>query len=649
MFGPSFGIGMHESDQYHTRQRMELAKAFEEFKKNNPYATTSDFQAWIDMASGSDNYLRGGLPGREVLGRLEQEGQERRRRDEISRSLSEMRDRADTQGKIQGLIDQSILGMDGDDFDSARTKFIQSMGGEANTVGLNIGNYFTPQYRQQVFGRQQLNLMDSVVKLMQQTRGSADAKQIAEALGISAPLANHLAGIASEEYERQRKASIIQQEDALVQRSLRDLQAGLDPSQTIRNAGIDLKDDEVKSIIDAATQLYQKNVAQQERADAQNQMAQRQTVAQMMVDVLGSTVLMQPPDEAKRAIGQWLGSNEVAFGHLNSEASINQIYDMMKNKANNARQEGWVQRQDAIRQETARMALTTREASVGAAAKVGGEAMQKARGISRFNPAIQLAVESIATRYNLLDPRTQSALWAAIGAAGSDLSDPASIEEAILGNRNFQIAAQSISSAAESRREELAAQNRKPQLFSDYLRDTSNAFGSGLKRAEERALGGLDEMQPHEIAAEAPGRRMGVERYIEHLETVLMAEYESRDRWLHTGEAWDDRNFSQLMAFLQSEKQRLLAEIDARVPEEIAQPSGSAGQLQLPQSVPPQTPQQPTGRRNRRPEGPAPDFLDTPMGQGVKRFGEGLGDMFTPAQPPPQQNRRGGGAPSNRQ
>ena len=61
MFGninmSQFGTGWNESQENMERKRVELAKAFEEFKASNPYATVQDFQSFIDMASGGSNYV----------------------------------------------------------------------------------------------------------------------------------------------------------------------------------------------------------------------------------------------------------------------------------------------------------------------------------------------------------------------------------------------------------------------------------------------------------------------------------------------------------------------------------------------------------------------------------------------------------------
>ena len=59
--------GWEEREKYNTRQRRDFAKAFETFKKDNPYATFKDYQDYIDQMAGGSNYIRGGAPSQDVL------------------------------------------------------------------------------------------------------------------------------------------------------------------------------------------------------------------------------------------------------------------------------------------------------------------------------------------------------------------------------------------------------------------------------------------------------------------------------------------------------------------------------------------------------------------------------------------------------
>ena len=72
------------------RRRSELAQAFEQYKKNNPYATYEDYQNFIDsQLDFGENYLRGGVASDNLLRRLANENAERQERDEQMTRMDE--------------------------------------------------------------------------------------------------------------------------------------------------------------------------------------------------------------------------------------------------------------------------------------------------------------------------------------------------------------------------------------------------------------------------------------------------------------------------------------------------------------------------------------------------------------------------------
>jgi hypothetical protein len=630
MFGPGFGGGMLDQQETDNRQRMELAKAFELFKSNNPHATAAEFQAFIDQAAGSDNYLRGGLPGRQVLQQLEDRNRETYQRDMTQRRLEEVSQRAKTMGQLEALATKHVLGMKNDDYDSTYQDFAQSLGGEQVLSGLNARSlYFTPQFRENAEARVSAEMVGTVAEIMKQTGGGATSAQLAQQLGVSPRLAERMRLMAEKRLQDEMNRAFFTDYTKYVDLA-KSLLPRMDPSATIAEMGriTNMPESVLKPLVEQAGSEF-------ERTRAKSRFDQRVEVARIIPEILGASVLMGTPADAKRQIRDWIGAQGNVFD-LDSEQEVDLIYEMMQNMINNQKSERHLQTQDAIRQEAARANQTAQEASIEYAGRIGGKEMQVQMGIRNFNPVVQNAVTTIAQRYNLLDPATQSALMQAITKNRDALTDPLAVVELIENDATFRSSAQPIGAAAEARRSMLAAQNRRPEMFSDYLEDTRKQFGDKIRVVEQRALEGFEQMAPHERADWAVGRRAATNRYMDHLESVLMAEYESKDRWLKVGEAWDDRSMAHVMQSLRAERQRILSMIDEMLPEE--EPQLPAPQPQ-PQIAPP--PQQPTVGRTRRPEGPAPAFFDTPMGQGLR-------DMFTPAQPQPQQNRRGGGAASNR-
>ena len=59
--------GYNDRNDFNRNKRLEVMKLFEEFKRNNPYATMADFQSFRDQVSGGRNYLQGGVGNEEAL------------------------------------------------------------------------------------------------------------------------------------------------------------------------------------------------------------------------------------------------------------------------------------------------------------------------------------------------------------------------------------------------------------------------------------------------------------------------------------------------------------------------------------------------------------------------------------------------------
>ena len=62
-----FGTGYNKQMNSDERRRLELAKAFNEFRQSNPYASPMEMQSFVDQAAAGRNYLAGGMPSSNVL------------------------------------------------------------------------------------------------------------------------------------------------------------------------------------------------------------------------------------------------------------------------------------------------------------------------------------------------------------------------------------------------------------------------------------------------------------------------------------------------------------------------------------------------------------------------------------------------------
>jgi len=200
-----FAEGFSTQAENRRRQRMELAKAFEDFKKNNPYATATDFQSWIDQNVGQGmgmGYLRGGLPSADILTRLGQEGAERKAYDDQQRALEMANNKARTQGNMNALIDDFLYGYTGNIAD-ARTEFGRIYGLDTEALGIDLTGAFSDARRSNVIATRIQPHLQTALNLIKESNGQIDSAALGQLTGITNPEAlSTLSTQARREYDR---------------------------------------------------------------------------------------------------------------------------------------------------------------------------------------------------------------------------------------------------------------------------------------------------------------------------------------------------------------------------------------------------------------------------------------------------------------
>lgn len=103
------GRGVLDWNANQNKRRGELSTLFETFKKNNPDATAEDYNQYIESILGpSEFYLRGNLPGKQMLERMEGDNtrlRKRRENDEnIATSTAELQFSTALQRQAQGMM-----------------------------------------------------------------------------------------------------------------------------------------------------------------------------------------------------------------------------------------------------------------------------------------------------------------------------------------------------------------------------------------------------------------------------------------------------------------------------------------------------------------------------------------------------------------
>ena len=274
MFLAGFAEGFREQGEKNFRKRQELAQAFEEYKRNNPYATYDEYQAFIDQRVGNglgSNYLRGGVPGSDVLRTLAQDNADRRQREEARQRVADLRDRGALVGQMQGDVDGFLMAMEGDDFDSAYSDFIGQYGDGAEDLfqGMNLRNYFTTNYRDQLIGQKLIEMTPRISQYLQATGGKVeDTDAFARYLGIPVGQVQPFLDVAQSEYDRKVSDWTVQNNERVVNLINREVAAGRDPAQAVgtllQGSGINIDDFDLDSATAEATRI--RSLEEEDRA-----------------------------------------------------------------------------------------------------------------------------------------------------------------------------------------------------------------------------------------------------------------------------------------------------------------------------------------------------------------------------------------------
>lgn len=159
MYGGYFAKGFQERGDQLKSQRMKVAQAFEEFKRNNPYATYEDFRAFSEQVAGGSPYLKGGFPADEVLKNLAQQNAKQKAIAETERQRKAQMQDLEFRKEIGSLIDDNILDID-DDLqlqDHVLSYFPEAEDMTKDQIRGMIQSYGVPQKRKR---KQQEYLMD---------------------------------------------------------------------------------------------------------------------------------------------------------------------------------------------------------------------------------------------------------------------------------------------------------------------------------------------------------------------------------------------------------------------------------------------------------------------------------------------------------
>lgn len=273
----NFGQAWQKRGDELRRQRREIADAFQQFKKDNPYASLEEFQDYIDDISGGSNYLRGGAPSQWVLEGIAKTNKENKAREDQKRRIESMAEKLRISGQVAALADQYILQSDGSQagIDKARDEFIESLGG-------NKEDYWTPQldnaFSTQNYGKLRFDQISGITPQIVQRIDAAGGNLTDEAKSNILQTFNitdtELSNIVAERTTKKNRETaewVISNQNNLLDlakeyiaggATQKDLKEMMNANPLLQNTGYSLNDSTIASLFARATE-------EKERADAE--------------------------------------------------------------------------------------------------------------------------------------------------------------------------------------------------------------------------------------------------------------------------------------------------------------------------------------------------------------------------------------------
>ena len=182
------GTGYNKQINSDERRRLELAKAFSEFKSANPFATPMEMQSFVDQAAAGRNYLAGGMPSADVLNIIGERNAAALKAKRDAEAQTAAANKFDLFSKALNNADDLILRFGENPVDEETglptenfTKFLETLKEQS---GVDFSGVITPNRINQVRTDRTLTLVPKVVDYIKSTDGTVSVEQAAAALGV---------------------------------------------------------------------------------------------------------------------------------------------------------------------------------------------------------------------------------------------------------------------------------------------------------------------------------------------------------------------------------------------------------------------------------------------------------------------------------
>lgn len=292
MFGQidwtAFQQGMQTEGDRQRRLRSENAKAFEEFRKSNPYATLADLQGKIDSLSDGSNYLRGGLASDTLLNTIAGENQRALEQRDFESMIGNETKRAQLFGTFEASLDNALLMADEEDLSNAAENFIQKNPGLAGDTGLSsrVRSAFNPTRRNSLISEQVEKYLPRAQTIIANSNGEVDADAINKAFGGNIPksILSPLVTAAQNRYEQDQQTRSLGLEKDLIDGAVRAMingQKDVIPllRDAYKRAGVNVDDAKINNLAAQAEKEYKRKQDEYTRTNKESLV---RTVIEMM-------------------------------------------------------------------------------------------------------------------------------------------------------------------------------------------------------------------------------------------------------------------------------------------------------------------------------------------------------------------------------
>ena len=601
-FGASFGKGMLEEGEAMDRSRRDLAAAFDQFKRNNPYATYQDYQSFMDMYAGNNNYLRGGLPGNEVIQALAQQGAERKQRDLMAENLKEARSRAELMGSLEALVDRNLMGMTGDDYDKAYNDFTQQFGGPNAFPGMNVRTMFSPDRRERLHSMEARKYLPDAVKLAASANGNIDPDLIAKTYGVNPEIARRVAEDAKREYASQKQKEFAE----VGARTLKDMAASPELGDSfLKNYEPFLTPDQkttFKTQLDAMREKIKKEEDDKKEAMRVEVRGKIEDGIAANPDIRAA-ILRSPNREGGIAVVRDYLKRRIP-GHQQSaitDDDITQIYNQISSGLDNTRDDTLRKEEQAIRGTAIKAQEEASKKSMDAAGLRFGEK-------KNYSETQQAAVRDIAQYVDMTDVVTQDIVAEVLKDKGKSAT-AGELVAAIKAHPSFGKSARSITDLADR---SLKSQKLREGVFDGKVVGFSEWMSGSRVEIEGQMRKMQDDFTQKVLAEKDPYTRSRMLELwkartgeaLNSIRTQIDNRAKFADRWTKTGDGWREQDAAELMSQIDA-YEKYFTDLVQRETPAAQQPN-------------PNTPQQFRGFYPTTEQQPSPGQLrETPAGRMV--------------------------------